>query len=82
MAIERFVWTDHALSRIAQRQLARFEVEEAIRGAHDDRSPNEGMADWLIAASLHSGRHIEAIYDHPVRGDAAVVRIVSVWRID
>ncbi len=82
MEIERFIWTDHALFRIAQRQLARFEVENAIRDAHDERTPNEGQADWLISTSLHSGRQIEAIYDHPVRGDTSVVRVISVWRID
>jgi Domain of unknown function (DUF4258) len=82
MAIERIIWTDHALLRIEQRQLARFEVEEAIRDAHDARSPNDGKADSLISASLAAGRQIEAIYDHPVRGDTTVVRVISVWRVD
>lgn len=82
MAIERFIWTDHALFRIAQRHLARFEVEDAIRDAHDERTPNDGQADWLMSASLPSGGHIEAIYDHPVRRDTTLVRVVSVWRVD
>jgi hypothetical protein len=81
MAIERFVWTDHALQRLGERGLARFEVEEVIREGHDGRVPNEDGADWLIAAETQSGISIEAVYDHPHGGDETVARIVSVWRL-
>ena len=81
MAIDRFVWTDHALQRLGERGLTRFEVEEAIREAHDGRVPNEDGADWLIAARTPSGISIEAVYDHPHAGDETTARIVSVWRL-
>jgi hypothetical protein len=81
MAIERFVWTDHALQRLQERGLTRFEVEAVIREGHDGRVPNEDGADWLIATRTQSGISIEAIYDHPHAGDETVVRIVSVWRL-
>jgi hypothetical protein len=80
VTIEQLVWTDHALLRLAERQLARFEVEDAIREQHQARVPNEGGADWLISATTPDGRSFEAIYDHPVRGDETVATIVSVWR--
>lgn len=80
MPIERFVWTDHARERLAERGLTRFEVEEAIRDAHEGREPNEDGADWLITAITQSGIEIEAVYDHPYRGDESTVRLVSVWR--
>lgn len=42
MSIETFIWTDHALLRLSQRRLERFEVEEAIRANHDERKANDG----------------------------------------
>jgi hypothetical protein len=57
-------------------------VEDVIWDAHDGRTPNDGQAGWLISASLPSGGQFEAIYDHPVRGDTTLARVVSVWRID
>lgn len=80
--IARFTWSDHALLRLDQRHLATFEVEQAIREHHEARRPNDGRADWLIAAKTPDGRAFEAIYDHPAAGDEALARIVSVWRID
>lgn len=82
MLIQSFVWTDHALLRITERGLTRFEVEAAIREAHDSRLPNAGRADWLISTKTTSGIPIEAIYDYPHRGDESIARIVSVWRLD
>jgi hypothetical protein len=79
VAIERFGWTDHALQRLEERGLTRFEVEEAIR---EGREPNEDGADWLIAATTQSGISIEVVYDHPHHGDQGSARIVSVWRVE
>jgi hypothetical protein len=79
--IDRFVWTDHALGRLEERGLTRFEVEEAIRDGHEGREPNQDGADWLITAMTQSGIAIEAVYDHPYGGDETAVRIVSVWRL-
>jgi hypothetical protein len=79
---ETFVWTDHAFLRLSQRRLDRLDVEEAIRVNHDERSPNDGKADWLIRAITPLGARIEAIYDHPVSDDEATVRVVSVWRVE
>lgn len=81
MAVERFAWTDHALQRLEDRGLTRFEVEDAIREGHDGRVPNEDGADWLIAAKTQSGISIEAVYDHPHAGDETAARIVSVWQL-
>jgi hypothetical protein len=81
VTIRGFVWTDHALLRLAERGLTTFEVEAPIRDGHSDRLANPGRADWLISARTASGIEIEAIYDHPHRGDASTVRIVSVWRV-
>jgi len=81
VSIHRFVWTDHALQRLDERGLTRFEVEEAIRCGHDGREPNEDGADWLISGKTQSGISIEAVYDHPHDGDERVGRIVSVWRL-
>lgn len=80
--VETFVWTDHAFLRLSQRRLDRLDVEEAVRMNHDERSRNDGKADWLIRAIAPLGARIEAIYDHPVSGDGATVRVVSVWRVE
>lgn len=80
--ITEFIWTDHALDRIAERGVTRSEVQAAIREAHEDRVSNLGRADWLVATTTESGIRIEAIYDHPYRGDEITARIVSVWRVD
>jgi hypothetical protein len=81
MAVERFLWTDHALQRLEERGLTRFEVEDVIRDGHEARAPNEDGADWLITAKTHSGISIEVVYDHPHAGDETVARVVSVWRL-
>jgi hypothetical protein len=80
--IETFIWTDHALLRISQRRLERFDVEETIRANHDERKANDGQADWLVRAMTPLGVRIEAIYDHPVGDDEATIRIVSAWRVE
>lgn len=79
--IDRFVWTEHALQRLDERGLTRFEVEEAIREGHEGREANEDGGDCLIVAKTHSGISIETVYDHPDRGDQNVARVVSVWRL-
>jgi hypothetical protein len=82
MSIETFIWTDHALLRLSQRRLERFDVEEAIRANHDERKANDGQADWLVRATTALGVRIEAIYDHPVGSAEATIRIVSAWRVE
>jgi Domain of unknown function (DUF4258) len=81
VAIESFEWTAHALLRLGQRHLTRSDVEQAIREAHDERRPNDGAADWLIAGTTTLGVSFEAIYDHPSHGDETTARIVSAWRV-
>lgn len=82
MEIERFVWTEHARMRLAQRLLEADDVEQAIRSGHDERQVNDGRAQWLIGGTTPAGIDFEAIYDHPHGDDAGAVRIVSVWRLD
>jgi hypothetical protein len=82
VSIETFIWTDHALLRLSQRRLERFDVEQAIRANHDERKTNDGQADWLVLATTPLGVRIEAIYDHPVGHDEATIRIVSAWRVE
>jgi hypothetical protein len=82
LTIEHFEWTAHAELRLGQRRLTLVDVERAIRARHDDRQVNEGRADWLVAGVTIDGVPFEAVYDHPVAGDEATVRIVSVWRVD
>jgi hypothetical protein len=81
MAIERFVWTAHARSRLEQRHLHRQEVEQAIPEGHDAREVNDGRAQWLVRGTTSHEASFEAIYDHPHSGDIETVRIVSVWRL-
>lgn len=81
MAIERFIWTDHAEQRLSERGLAHGEVERAIREQHDTREVNRGDADWRLYDTRADGRRFAVIYDHPVRGDESSVRIVSVWTL-
>jgi len=80
--IERFIWTEHAPMRVAQRHLDAAEVERAINEGHADREVNDGRAEWLVSGVLPDGTAFEAIYDHPHGDDNAAVRIVSVWRLD
>jgi hypothetical protein len=80
--IERFVWTEHARMRVAQRRLDAAKVEQAISKGHPRREVNDGRAEWLVSGVLNDGTTFEAIYDHPHENDDAAVRIVSVWRIE
>lgn len=82
MEIERFVWTEHARMRLAQRELDAADVEQAIGEGHAKREVNDGRAEWLISGALADGTLFEAIYDHPHGNDEAAVRIVSAWRLD
>ncbi len=82
MAIERFVWTEHALLRLAQRRLTRLDVERAIRAGHEDRRVNNGEADWLVVGITAHGVPFEAVYDHPAGSDESRARVVSAWRLD
>ena len=81
MAIERFIWTDHAGQRVSERGLVRPEVEGAISERHGTREVNRGEADWRFYGTRADGRGFAVIYDHPLRGDESVVRIVSVWTL-
>jgi hypothetical protein len=82
VALERFVWTDHAEARRYQRRLDASDVEQAISAGHAEREVNDGRAEWLVSGKTVDGIAFEAIYDHPHQGDANVARIVSVWRLD
>jgi hypothetical protein len=53
--VETFIWTNHALLRLAQRRLDRSDVEEAIRANHGERKANDGQADWLVQAMTPVG---------------------------
>jgi len=79
MAIERFVWTDHAELRLGERGLTRAEVEETVREGHPIREVNWGDADWRVYGVRSDGRKFAVVYDNPVRGDAGAVRVVSAW---
>lgn len=81
MAIERFIWTTHALVRLDERRLRRTDVERAILEGHRGRRVNEGKADWLIEGLTAHGVRFEAVYDHPVGDDETTGRIVSAWRV-
>lgn len=82
MGIERFVWTEHARLRLAERGLNAAGVERAISSGHAEREVNDGRAEWLVSGALPDGTLFEAIYDHPHGDDDAAVRIVSAWRLD
>jgi Domain of unknown function (DUF4258) len=82
MAIERFVWSSHAILRLDQRHLTQSDVEQAIREGHRGRQVNGGQADWLIEGMTAYGVRFEAVYDHPVGDDETTARIVSAWRLD
>lgn len=82
MAIEHFIWTEHAEMRLDERRLTRSEVEQAIRDGHVNRQVNDGRAEWLVSGKTADGTAFEAIYDHPHGDEDAAVRIVSVWRLD
>jgi hypothetical protein len=81
MAIERFVWTAHAVLRLDDRRLTRSDVEQTIREGHGGRHVNDGLADWLIEGITAYGVPFEAVYDHPVGDDETTARIVSAWRV-
>jgi hypothetical protein len=80
--IERFVWTEHAETRLHQRQLDAAEIEQAVKERHSEREVNDGRAEWLVSGQTADGTVFEAIYDHPHGDDESAVRIVSVWRLD
>ena len=82
MAINRFVWTEHARARLGERRLDAGDVERAISERHADREVNDGRAEWLVTGVTGDGTPFEAIYDHPHGNDDTAVRIVSVWRLD
>jgi hypothetical protein len=77
--IERFDWTDHAESRVRERNFDRFLVEMTVKLGHDGRSRNDGRADWRVRGNRLDGESFVVIYDHPVANDAGSVRLVSVW---
>lgn len=75
----RIYWTSHALHRIAQRGLMPEQIEGVIRQGHAVRALNRGEADWRLYGAGPDGRRFAVVYDHPVFGDPAAARIVSVW---
>jgi len=79
VTITRFIWTDHAELRLAQRGLTTHEVEEAIRDLHQDRQANKGDADWRVEGTRADGRRFAVIYDCPASGSDNAARVVSVW---
>jgi hypothetical protein len=79
LAIERFIWTDHAELRLGQRGLTTADVEEAVREGHEIREINQGDADWRVEGVRRDGRRFAVIYDNPVRGDANAACVVSAW---
>lgn len=60
MEIERFVWTEHAETRLRQRQLDAAEVEQAIKERHSEREANGGRAEWLVSGQTADGTVFEA----------------------
>lgn len=72
MAIERFVWTEHAELRLGERGLTRSEVEDAIRDGHPVRAVNRGDADWRVYGVRSDGPKFAVVYHNPVREDASV----------
>jgi hypothetical protein len=70
----QFVWTFHALERLAERGLTREDVEGAVHDEHPTRETNPGKADWRI----DTGR-IVVLYDCPDKRDIDVIRIVTAW---
>lgn len=79
MPIERFIWTDHALLRLEQRGLTRFEVEEAVREGHEIRHVNPGDADWRVEGVRTDGRRFVVVFDSPVREGDRAACVVSAW---
>ena len=77
--VKRIYWTDHALRRLAERGLTLEEVEAVVEKAHAARALNRGEADWRLYGVRSDGRGFAVVYDHPVLGDPATARIVSVW---
>jgi hypothetical protein len=82
MAIERFLWTHHAESRLHERHLTRGDIEQAIRDGHSKRQVNDGQADWLLVGVTTNGVPFEVIYDHPAHGETTTARVISAWRLD
>lgn len=79
--VDRFIWTEHAESRAAERGLGRFEVETVIRDGHEFREVNRGLGDWRFCANGGDGMGFVVVYDHPAFGDKGLARIVTVWRL-
>ena len=77
--VRRIYWTSHALQRLVERGLVREEVEDVIRLRHAVRALNRGEADWRLYGDRFDGHTFAVVYDHPVLGDSAAARIVSVW---
>ena len=67
--VDRFIWTEHAASRAAERALSRFDVQTVIREGHDIRERNPGLGDWWVRGRTADRRSIVVVYDHPVFAD-------------
>jgi hypothetical protein len=79
--VDRFIWTEHAESRAAERGLVRFDVETVIREGHDSREVNRGPGDWRVRGSGGDEREFVVVYDYPVFADEEMARIVTIWRL-
>ena len=69
-----FIWTIHALERLAERGLTRDGVEQAVRRLDPLREPNDGDADWRVDASS-----FVVLYDHPAGENMDAIRIITAW---
>jgi uncharacterized DUF497 family protein len=67
------------MQRVEQRGLRLEEIEKVITDRHAFREQNLGEADWRLCGVRPDGRRFVVIYDFPVFGDAAAIRVVSVW---
>jgi hypothetical protein len=81
--IREFKWTIHArrrLRRLRNRGVDQAEIEAALRSEHAYRVRNAGKADWQVTITSGDGRRFGVAYDHPVDGDDALAKVVTVFR--
>jgi hypothetical protein len=79
--IQEFEWTNHATYRRRKRRVSQAGIEAAINSEHPYRVTNAGEGDWMVSWVAGDGRPCEVVYDHPVYGDASVVRVVTVFPV-
>lgn len=79
--IREIEWTDHARDRLKQGHVDRADIEAVIRAEHHFRSSNPGSADWQVVYYRLDGKRFKVLYDHPVEGDEARARAVTVIQL-